>query len=269
MAALTQSRNTPVRANTPVKSLPVAAATLLYQGGIGCVLPTGYATKGATASAAAHLKVLGRINGGSVNGGDVDNSTGLAGDKSVDIEAGIFKWANSSAGDAITIADRLQPCYLVDDQTVAKTDGAGTRVPAGIVMDVEADGVWVAMGISPAGYLAPGANLMALTVTLADVSTASIARVVSPVGGRIVAIYSVLGAAITGADSIVTNRIGTTAITGGTLTVAQAGSAAGDVDSAFPTAANVVNPGQFLAVDTDGASTNTATLTVTFLIAVD
>jgi hypothetical protein len=40
-----------------------------------------------------------------------------------------------------------KPCYMVDDQTVAKTDGttggAATRSPAGWVRDVDADGVWV------------------------------------------------------------------------------------------------------------------------------
>jgi hypothetical protein len=111
-----------------------------------------------------------------------------------------------------------------------------------------------------------GGSVYALTARLADVSTASIARVVVPTAGRVVAIYSVLGGAITGADSIVTCRIGTTAITGGALTVAFTASAAGDVDSAFPTALNVVAPGQYLAADTDGGSTGTQTLDVTFLI---
>jgi hypothetical protein len=34
-------------------------------------------------------------------------------------------------------------CYFVDDQTVAATDGTGTRSPAGIVEEVTSQGVWV------------------------------------------------------------------------------------------------------------------------------
>jgi hypothetical protein len=41
------------------------------------------------------------------------------------------------------LADVGKQCYLVDDQTVAKTDGTNTRSPAGFVRDVDADGVWV------------------------------------------------------------------------------------------------------------------------------
>ena len=53
-------------------------------------------------------------------------------------------FANSSAGDLITIADIGKACFIVDDQTVAKTDGTGTRSRAGIVDGIEASGgVWV------------------------------------------------------------------------------------------------------------------------------
>ena len=34
-------------------------------------------------------------------------------------------------------------CYIVDDQTVAKTNGGATRCVAGKVWDVDAEGVWV------------------------------------------------------------------------------------------------------------------------------
>ena len=51
--------------------------------------------------------------------------------------------AQVTAADAITLADIGKDCFIVDDQTVAKTDGAGTRSRAGRVFDVDADGVWV------------------------------------------------------------------------------------------------------------------------------
>ncbi|CUH67985.1 hypothetical protein TG4357_03322 [Thalassovita gelatinovora] len=50
---------------------------------------------------------------------------------------------NSAAADEITIADIGNKAYAVDDQTVAKTDGTATRSPAGIIDDVDANGVWV------------------------------------------------------------------------------------------------------------------------------
>jgi hypothetical protein len=73
----------------------------------------------------------------------VDNTYGQAGDKTVTVRPGIYAWANSSGGDAITQAQVGSDCYIVDDQTVAKTDGTGTRSKAGTVLAVDSDGVWV------------------------------------------------------------------------------------------------------------------------------
>ena len=60
---------------------------------------------------------------------------------------GVFPYKNSSAGDAITRADIGKQCYLVDDETVAKTaavvEDNPTRGVAGIVDDITSDGVWV------------------------------------------------------------------------------------------------------------------------------
>ena len=62
---------------------------------------------------------------------------------SVNYRPGVFRVGNSSAGDAITKADIGAACYIVDDQTVAKTSGTNTRSPAGIVDGVDSLGVWV------------------------------------------------------------------------------------------------------------------------------
>lgn len=56
---------------------------------------------------------------------------------------GTFLFANSSAGDLIVQADVGTVCYIVDDQTVAKTNGSSTRSPAGAVRAVDSQGVWV------------------------------------------------------------------------------------------------------------------------------
>lgn len=92
---------------------------------------------------------------------------------------------------------------------------------------------------------------------MADVSTASSAFAVAPIRGTIVEMGSVIYNAITGADSAVTSKITGTAITGGAWTITQSGSAAGDVDSAVPTAANKVVAGDNIEFISDGASSTT------------
>lgn len=54
-------------------------------------------------------------------------------------------WAfvNSAGADLIGLGDWGHPAYAVDDQTVAKTDGGGTRPLAGTIRGVDAAGVWV------------------------------------------------------------------------------------------------------------------------------
>ena len=51
--------------------------------------------------------------------------------------------ANSASTDQITLADLGAAVFIVDDQTVAKTNGGGTRSQAGYVVDVDATGVWI------------------------------------------------------------------------------------------------------------------------------
>jgi hypothetical protein len=52
------------------------------------------------------------------------------------VDQGVFCWNNSTAGDAITNANRGSVCYIADNQTVALTDGGGTRSIAGIIVGV-------------------------------------------------------------------------------------------------------------------------------------
>ena len=53
---------------------------------------------------------------------------------------------NSSAGDLIVAADIGKVVYVVDDQTVAKTDGTSTRVAAGKCVGFEGTTVLVEVG---------------------------------------------------------------------------------------------------------------------------
>jgi len=133
MAALTAERDTPRRSGKDMV-LPAAASKKFYAGGIGARDASGNATPGATATT---ILGMGRIKN------TVDNSAGSAGDQNVEIEKGVFRFGNSTAGDLITRADIGNDCYIVDDQTVAKTNGTNTRSVAGKVFDVDALGVWV------------------------------------------------------------------------------------------------------------------------------
>lgn len=91
----------------------------------------------------------------------------------------------------------------------------------------------------------------------ADISTASSAFAVAGVRGKIIKMGSVIYNAITGADSAMTSKISGTLITGGSWTITQSGSAAGDVDTANPTAANFVNEDDNIEFISDGASSTT------------
>lgn len=134
MPALTSDRNT-LRRDWQNFEYPVKAATKIFAGAMVAInTANAFATKGATATT---LKAVG------VAQEQADNSTGADGDISVKVRRGMFCLTNSAAGDLITLADVGTDCYMVDDQTVAKTSATGTRSIAGRVEDVDAWGVWV------------------------------------------------------------------------------------------------------------------------------
>lgn len=136
MTALAAERNTKERIGD-VFDLPVKANTKCYLGGLA-VIDAGYAAPGRTATT---LVAAGRFEE------SVDNTGGAAGDKKVRVKRGIYKFANSAAGDLIAQADVGADCYIVDDQTVAKTNGTNTRSRAGRIVAVDSDGVWVQIGL--------------------------------------------------------------------------------------------------------------------------
>lgn len=131
--ALVKDRDT--RRRDGVRRTPgLAADAVIFAGAIVVRNAGGFA---APASTALGLHALGIAQDA------VDNTGGANGANSVDVDTGAFQIANSVGADEITAADIGNDCYLVDDQTVAKTDGTGTRSVAGKVFDVDAKGVWV------------------------------------------------------------------------------------------------------------------------------
>jgi hypothetical protein len=133
MTALAKDRSTPARDGRDF-AIPAAASKTFYAGAILCVsTATGYGTPGATATT---LRGLGRVKA-------QVTSPASDGAVSVEYERGCFRYANSASGDLITRADIGATAYVVDDQTVAKTNGTNTRSAAGVIRDVDDLGVWI------------------------------------------------------------------------------------------------------------------------------
>jgi hypothetical protein len=131
--ALSKDRDTPTRAGTDFSD-PAAANARIYAGGLVALNAAGDAV---AASAVAAQRTRG------VAQAAVDNTGGAAGDKTVATRRGTYRFKNSAAGDLIARADIGNACYVVDDETVAKTNGSGARPVAGTIRDVDAAGVWV------------------------------------------------------------------------------------------------------------------------------
>jgi hypothetical protein len=129
--ALSGERNTPARRSGDW-SIPVAANAKIFAGAL-VVIDAGFAKPGATA---LNLLAQGRAEE------TVDNTGGAAGAASVRVRAGTFLFKNLGA-DPVVQADLGKDCFIVDDETVAKTNGANTRSRAGVVREVGAGGVWV------------------------------------------------------------------------------------------------------------------------------
>lgn len=104
-----------------------------------------------------------------------------------------------------------------------------------------------------------------LNAYMADVSADSSAFVAVPCQGELIGVRSVLYGAITGANATVTIKVNGTAVTNGTLTITQSGSAAGDVDS-VDFGAVAVKDGDYIEFDSDGGSSTTAAMMFTAII---
>jgi hypothetical protein len=116
---------------------PVAASTTIHRGAILVRNSAGFLKPGtvATGEIAVGVACESVVNSGS------------AGAARVSFERGVFPMANSAGGDEIADpADCEKVVYIVDDQTVAKTDGTGTRSAAGKVERIEGGKVFVRIG---------------------------------------------------------------------------------------------------------------------------
>ena len=135
--ALGAARSTPRLQQNPFITgyyLLQKGSTTIYQGAI-VAINAGYA---APFTAAASLVSAGVAQETSIN-------AGADGTKTVRVERGAFKMANS-VGDAITQVEIGKDCYGEDDQTVCKTATAKSIVGKVIALDDAAASVWVEIG---------------------------------------------------------------------------------------------------------------------------
>lgn len=107
---------------------------------------------------------------------------------------------------------------------------------------------------------APSLSRRTITIMMTDAGTAGTApgSIFFTPGfrGKIKKISAVTPVAITGANTVLTCSIGTTAVTTGVVTMLLASSAAGDIFSATPTAANSFSATDYIKLVSDGGATN-------------
>lgn len=135
MAALTRDRNTP-RIAGKVFDFPMKGGTTAFVGGIA-VLNGGFVEPGTTATGRVAVGVFTR---------HVVNA-GADGAETARVEPDTWRFNNSASADEIDAGDIGSVCYIVDDQTVALTHATNTRSIAGTVINVDAEGVWVRIGV--------------------------------------------------------------------------------------------------------------------------
>lgn len=133
MAALNSNRLTRARA-AALREPPVRANAVIFAGAMAAIDAAGLAVP--AAAVAAH-RVIGMAER------QTDNTGGTNGAVRVPVRTGVFQYDNSASADLIALKDIGQPCYVVDDHTVALTSNSAARPVAGTIFDVDQLGVWV------------------------------------------------------------------------------------------------------------------------------
>lgn len=139
--------------------------------------------------------------------------------------------------------------------------GTDLHEPKGVAA-AAAGKIYLSNGLGSGSWVVPP---YVLNAVIDDVSTASTVYIPVPYAGTVTKVVTVLAGSLTTANAIVTvrNAAGTSM---GTLTITQAGSAAGDVDTLLPASNNTFVSDSKIQIDTDGASDTTRKLSVTVYI---
>ena len=128
--ALTAGRNTPQRIGPGDLGLTMGS-NVIYEGSM-VALTAGVAV--AACDVANHTVVGCAME-------TVDNTgANYLSTRVIRVRRGIFRWAN---GPTFTDSSVGQLCYVSDDNTVTSAGVASADIIAGVIVDVDADGVWV------------------------------------------------------------------------------------------------------------------------------
>lgn len=174
----------------------------------------------------------------------------------------------ATAHSALTGAELHEPkgaSGASSNQTyVSNGAGSGTwsePEPKGVIGET-AGKVYVSDG-SNSGAWSP--RFYTLSGRITDISTAEVVYIPVPYSGNVVSVVGVLSGAIATADATITikDNAGNAM---GAITVANASSAAGDVDTSTPASNQDVTDNDFITVETDGASTNSVIWNFTVVI---
>ncbi len=178
--AATAAINTPERAGNVI-SFPAAANAIIFLGALVALNADGNAVPAADT---AGLRVVGRAEE------DIDNTGGAAGDVTVNVKRGVFRYANSGT-DAVDANDKGKLAFVEDDSTVCEAGGTN-KVIAGRVLDVDSDGVWID---TSEGALVPSAVTLTSTNGVAAAASANLAALAAEtekIGDDVRAIHAAL-----------------------------------------------------------------------------
>lgn len=109
-------------------------------------------------------------------------------------------------------------------------------------------------------------KLAYISVDFADITTAGDVYLPCAFAGTVTGVNTVINGVLGTADTDLTAKVNNVAMTNGTVTIAFSGSAAGDLDSATPTAGNTVTTSDYINITSDGAGTGTVGATVILTI---
>ncbi|MEO7691282.1 MAG: hypothetical protein ABIS51_18505 [Sphingomonas sp.] len=197
-----------------------ASATLF--GGALAMLSSGYATPAAAGTGGNDFAKMATVSLFRLVGAAQQRTVATAVDGAVliDVQAGDWLCKNSAGVDAITVANIGHYCFIVDDETVAKTSAFRTRPRAGVVVAVDATGVMVR--IAPEISAAADRFIhLPFFINATDLAAPTTQEFVSPVSGSISRLTGIVQTAIvTGGD--LTVNLDTTPVAGLTCTFADA-----------------------------------------------
>ncbi len=251
--------------------------TIVYAGGIVMLDASGYAIKGQTVTAAIAVGVAKTNRDLDRYDATATGPLGVLADgvQTVRWDEGIFPMVNSGGGDAILSTTQPGvPIWVVDDQTVALTNGGGTRSPAGRLHSLGADGfVYVEMGKKIAKQIVESTSVISMAIPLTGlvVGGGTAAAITPQFSGRIVGVsYSTtLVGAGAGATFAVSVKIAGTTVTGGGATLTLANQTQGaELQGAAVTALNTFTAGQQITiVNAAGTVFTSGQVSVNLLIA--